>query len=237
MEKQNLLFRQFFEKDSSTYTYLLADADTREGILIDPVLETLERDLRDLKELNIRLLYTLETHVHADHITSADSIRKKTGAKSAVGKETGVPCADILLQEGDALMFGNFSVQALSTPGHTAGCLSFVGPVMVFTGDALLVRGCGRTDFQGGSATRLFESVRTKLFNLPDTTLVYPAHDYRGHTVSTIAEEKQFNPRLNTSMSQIQFEDIMANLELDLPAKMMEAVPANLACGNRPKTT
>jgi sulfur dioxygenase len=226
-----LIFRQFFELESSTYTYLLADSSSREAIIIDPVKETLQRDLQFISEMQLKLKYILETHVHADHITSAGPMRKATGAQIAMGKTTGVETADLLLDEKETIQFGQQSLQVLLTPGHTNGCTSFVMSDRVFSGDTLLIRGCGRTDFQGGSSETLFQSVREKILTLPDETLVYPGHDYKGRTCSSIAEEKQHNPRLKMSNSLNDFVEIMENLNLAQPKKIDIAVPANLKSG------
>jgi glyoxylase-like metal-dependent hydrolase (beta-lactamase superfamily II) len=197
-KKNDLVLKQLFDQDTWTHTYLLYDTENNEGIIIDPVKEKLERDLKLLKELNITLKYILETHVHADHITSADDLRRSTNAKVYYGDKAGVECADGSLADGDELKFGRFSVKALSTPGHTDGCTSYLVENMVFTGDALFIRGTGRTDFQQGSSEALFQSINEKLFTLPDNTLVYPGHDYKGMWASTIGEEKQFNPRVGS---------------------------------------
>ena len=232
MKSEALIFRQLFDQDTWTYTYLLGDSESKEGILIDPVLERLERDLKFIEELGIKLKYTMETHTHADHVTAATKIAEATGAIKVVGKESGAECADRFLQDGDTLDFGRFQVKALSTPGHTSGCTSYVVDGKVFTGDALFIRGSGRTDFQGGSSDKLFDSVTQKLFALPDYMKVYPGHDYKGATVSTIGEEKAFNPRLKIGTTREQFVETMKNLKLDDPKRIHEAVPANLACGN-----
>jgi glyoxylase-like metal-dependent hydrolase (beta-lactamase superfamily II)/rhodanese-related sulfurtransferase len=230
-----MIIRQLFDEATWTYTYLLADPDKRIAILIDPVLEQVERDTKLIQELGLQLDYILETHVHADHITGASQLRTRLGAKTVFGSETTVGCADILIDDGDILEFGAFQVEARSTPGHTAGCMSYIvrdgEKIHAFTGDALFVRGCGRTDFQGGDAATLYESVHNKLFSLPGDTVVYPAHDYRGHRSSTIAEERTHNPRLRTEISQDQFIGIMDNLNLATPKRIHIAVPANLACG------
>ncbi len=225
-----MIFHQLFEKDSSTYTYILADEVSREGIIIDPVFEMVERDLKLIEELGIRLLYTIETHVHADHITGSGKIRTITGAKSVVGKYSGAECADIFLEHNQVLKFGSHEITALETPGHTNGCTSYLVGNRVFTGDALLIRGCGRTDFQQGSAEKLWHSLSEVLFKLPLHTLVYPGHDYRGHTSSSIQQEIRWNPR--TAKGKDGFIDIMQNLKLDQPKRIHEAVPANLECGN-----
>ena len=226
-----MFFRQLFEAESSTYTYLLADEKTREAVIIDPVKETLARDLKLIEELALRLVYVLDTHVHADHITSAGELRRVTKATTAVAASAGVSCVDRPLKDGDEISFGSHKLKVISTPGHTDSCLSFWIDDRVFTGDALLIRGTGRTDFQQGSSSRLYHSLTQKLFTLPDETLVYPAHDYQGRTVSTIGEEKRFNPRVGGGKSEQEFSQIMAELKLANPKKIHEAVPANLGCG------
>ncbi len=226
-----LIFRQLFDPTSSTYTYLLGDAESGVAVLIDPVLEMVERDLKLIDELNLKLLYVLDTHVHADHVTGAGLIRERTGAKSAVASRAQVACADVHLKEGDVIRFGTHSLNVLETPGHTDSSLSFYCNGMVFTGDALLIRGCGRTDFQGGSADQLYQSVREKLFALHETTQVFPGHDYKGMTSSTIKEELAHNPRLAAQITADQFRQVMKNLKLDYPKQMDRAVPANQSCG------
>lgn len=225
-----LLFRQLFDQESCTYTYLIADNQTREALLIDPVKEHTNRDLQLIQELQLQLKYLLETHVHADHITGAGLIRQTTQAKIVSGAPAGVQNSDIAIEDGRELFFGQQSIRALATPGHTDACFSYYTNGLLFSGDALLIRGCGRTDFQNGSAAQLYDSVTTKLFTLPDDTLVYPGHQYDGQTVSTIQEEKQHNPRLGQKTKQ-EFIAIMAALKLPLPQKINEALPANLNCG------
>lgn len=234
-----MIFRQLFDKESSTYTYLLADRATGEAALIDPVLEHVARDSKLVADLGCRLVSVFDTHVHADHVTGAGKLRELTSAKTHVSARGGAPCADVEMQDGHVTRVGNITFTALATPGHTNGCMCFVvaaegEPLRVFTGDALLVRGCGRTDFQEGDAATLWRSVHEKLFSLPDDTLVYPAHDYRGFTVTTIGEEKRLNPRLGESMTLESFVTLMKNLDLPPPGKIHEAVPANRACGQRP---
>jgi glyoxylase-like metal-dependent hydrolase (beta-lactamase superfamily II) len=226
-----VIFRQLFDKESSTFTYLLGDEATGEAALIDPVVEHVERDLTLLSELGLRLTVVLETHVHADHVTGAGTLRARTGARTHFSTKGGPACADVLLVDGQELSVGTLVVRALATPGHTEGCTSYSVGDRVFTGDALLVRGCGRTDFQGGDARTLWRSVHDKLFALPETTYVYPAHDYRGHTCSSIKEEKQFNPRLGQAMTEDAFVTLMQGLNLAPPAKMHEAIPRNRVCG------
>jgi glyoxylase-like metal-dependent hydrolase (beta-lactamase superfamily II)/rhodanese-related sulfurtransferase len=229
--KNNIIFYQLFERETSTYTYLLGDPVSREAVIIDPVVEMVERDVKLIQELGLKLKYILDTHVHADHITGSGELRKLTDAQVALSSTYDLSCPDIHLEDGQELSFGGHIIKALSTPGHTNGCLSYQLYDMVFTGDVLLVRGCGRTDFQEGSSHKLFASVREKLFSLPDNTTVYPAHDYKGFTKTSIRTEKKYNPRLNLEISEEHFVEIMANLKLAYPKKIQEAVPANLVCG------
>lgn len=228
---KDIIFYQLFESESSTYTYIIGDAKTKEVALIDPVLETVDRDLKLISELGVHLKYVLDTHVHADHITGAGEIRKRTGVKTAVGAASKVDCVDIPLRDGQELLLGDKKIKVLATPGHTDSCMSFLFEDMVFTGDVLLIRGTGRTDFQQGSSDKMYNSIITQLFTLPDTTRVFPGHDYRGQTVSTIALEKKFNPRIGSGKSLEEFKKIMAELKLANPKKIHEAVPANMACG------
>jgi len=230
-DKSTLIMRQLFDQETRTHTYLLYDSENSEGIIIDPVKEKSVRDLGLLKELNVNLKYVLETHVHADHITGADDLRQATGAKVIYGDKAGVKCADGSLADNEELQFGKFTVKALATPGHTNGCTSYLVENMVFTGDTLFIRGTGRTDFQQGSSEALYESINSKLFTLPDDTLVYPGHDYKGMWVSTIGEEKAYNPRVGGGKSLEEFIEIMDNLNLANPKKLDIAVPANLKCG------
>lgn len=226
-----MLFHQLFESESSTYTYLLACEATKEAVIIDPVLETVERDIKLINELGLKLKYTIETHVHADHITGAHQLKLRTGCQTMVSKHAGIPCVDIALSEGDIISFGNEKLQVLETTGHTNSCLSFITNGMVFTGDLLFIRGTGRTDFQQGDSKKMFLNIREKIFSLPDDTKIYPGHDYKGMMYSTVSEEKQFNPRVNLSKSENDFIDIMNNLKLADPKKLAIAVPANLKCG------
>lgn len=224
-----MILRQLFDHESSTYTYLIADKTSHEAIIIDPVKEQLSRDLKLINELGLTLRHALETHVHADHVTSAGDLREATGCKTGVSTGGDVACADLALNDNDEVKFGSHTLQVMATPGHTDSCLSFYINNMVFSGDALFIRGTGRTDFQQGDAGTLYDSISHKLFTLADDTILYPAHDYRGHTRSTIGEEKRFNPRM--TQSRAEFIETMNALDLPDPTKMMEALPANLACG------
>jgi glyoxylase-like metal-dependent hydrolase (beta-lactamase superfamily II)/rhodanese-related sulfurtransferase len=232
-----MMFRQLFDPQSSTYTYLLADSATREAVLIDPVFEHARRDGALIEELGLKLKWTLETHVHADHVTGAWLLKRRFGSMIALAKEAGAEGADRLLADGDRIHFGRRSLEVRATPGHTGGCLSYVldDQSMVFTGDALMIRGCGRTDFQQGDARRLFRSVRERIFPLPDHCLIYPAHDYRGLTSSSVAEERMYNPRLAETIGEGDFVGYMTNLGLAHPKQMDVAVPANLRCGKPEK--
>ena len=229
-----MIFRQLFDKESSTYTYLVADSETREAILVDPVLEQVERDLQLLRELNLTLKFCLETHIHADHITGTGRLRQLTGCQVILPVDAQANCADIFIKDGEVITLGNIEIKALATPGHTDSHMAYlVNGNRILTGDALFIRGCGRTDFQNGNPGALYDSVTQKLFTLPDETLVYPAHDYRGHTVSTVGEERNMNTRF-VRRSRNDFIKLMNNLDLEMPKKMMEAVPANQNCGKVP---
>tara|TARA_B110001454_G_C12723306_1_gene436443 strand:- start:48061 stop:49494 length:1434 start_codon:yes stop_codon:yes gene_type:complete len=230
----NIIFHQLFESESSTYTYLIADKKTKEAAIIDPVLETVDRDLKLIDELGLKLIYALDTHIHADHITGAGELRKRLGIKTAVSSDAEVACVDIPLEDGQELLLGDKTIKVIATPGHTNTCLTYAFEGLIFTGDALLIRSCGRTDFQQGDSAKLYHSVREKLFKLPEDTKIYPGHDYRGHTSSTVGIEKKHNARLNEKISLDDFKKIMSELKLANPKKIHEAVPANLACG-KPK--
>ena len=228
-----MIFRQLFDPQSSTYTYLLACPATREAVLVDPVFEHARRDAALIQELGFRLLWTLETHVHADHVTGAALLRRSLDSKVALSQESGATGADRTLVDGEKIAFGKRFLEARATPGHTNGCMTFVldDKSMAFTGDALLIRGCGRTDFQQGDAHQLFRSVREKIFSLPDACLLYPGHDYKGLTASSVGEEKRYNPRLAESIGEGDFVGYMTNLGLPHPKLMQVAVPANLKVG------
>jgi sulfur dioxygenase len=226
-----MIFRQLLEPESSTYTYLLGCPETGQALLIDPVVNAIERDLGILQELGLRLAWTLDTHIHADHITSALQLKKRTGSRIAAPAPERVACADRAIEEGVPLQLGSISIRGLHTPGHTDGHFAFVLDDRVFTGDALLIDGCGRTDFQNGDPQALYRSVTQKLFSLADETLVYPAHDYEGRHVSSIAQEKARNPRLGAGKTLEEFQQIMASLNLPYPKFIDYAVPGNRQCG------
>lgn len=228
---KDFFFRQLFDNVSSTYTYLLADACSRDAVLIDPVLEHAERDRGVVQDLGLNLVYVINTHMHADHITGTGLLKKLVpGCKSVISRQSGAK-ADIYIDEGDEIKFGRHALKVLSTPGHTNGCVTYHIPEQgaAFTGDALLIRGCGRTDFQEGDPTRLYHSVHCKIFTMPASTRLYPAHDYKGLTVTTVDEERRLNPRLTKSLEQ--FVDIMNNLGLAYPKMIDKALPANKCCG------
>ncbi|MDP3275600.1 MAG: MBL fold metallo-hydrolase [Deltaproteobacteria bacterium] len=228
-----MIFRPLIDAETSTYTWLLADETTREAVLIDPVIEQVDRDLSLLQELGLTLVWALDTHVHADHITALGTLRNRTGCKTALSERAGTGCPDVLLRHGSVISFGQRNLEVRETPGHTGGCISYVldDKSMVFTGDALLIRGCGRTDFQVGDASQLYQSVHEQLFTLPDDCKVCPGHDYKGRLWSTIGEEKAHNPRLKIGRSVSDFIEIMNNLHLAYPKKIDVALPANLYCG------
>jgi glyoxylase-like metal-dependent hydrolase (beta-lactamase superfamily II)/rhodanese-related sulfurtransferase len=230
----NLIFRQLGDPTSSTYTYLLADADTREAILIDPVFDQALRDAALIDELGLTLGWTLETHVHADHVTGAWLLKHRVGSSIAVGANTGAQGADRYLSHGDKISFGSRHLEARATPGHTNGCMTYVmgDHSMAFTGDCLLIRGSGRTDFQQGDPRAMWRSVHEQIFPLPGECLLYPAHDYRGLTVTSVAEERRFNPRLADSIKVDDFIGQMSHLGLPHPKQIDVAVPANLRCGH-----
>jgi sulfur dioxygenase len=228
-----LIFRQLVDPPSSTYTYLLADSRTSQAVLIDTVFEQARRDAALLGELGLQLCYTLETHTHADHVTGAWMLKRQFGSRIAVPSSGGATGADRGLAHGDRIDFGGRHLTVRATPGHTDGCLTFVldDETMAFTGDCLLIRGSGRTDFQQGDARRLYQSVHLQIFSLPQDCLLYPGHDYRGLTVTSVREERRFNPRLGGQISEDDFAGYMNNLNLPHPKQIDVAVPANLVCG------
>jgi sulfur dioxygenase len=226
-----MLFRQLLDQETDTYTYLIADLTTKEAVLVDPVLEQVDRDVKWLKELGLTLKFCLETHIHADHITGTGKLRELIGCEGIVPENAHAACANRFVKHGEVLQVGEIEIQAIATSGHTDSHMAYlVNGTHLLTGDSLLIRGCGRTDFQSGDAGTLYDNVTQRLFTLPDTTLVYPGHDYRGNMVSTIGEEKQWNPRF-VGRERGQFIEFMNNLNLPSPKKIAEAVPANELCG------
>jgi glyoxylase-like metal-dependent hydrolase (beta-lactamase superfamily II)/rhodanese-related sulfurtransferase len=228
-----LIFRQLFDPQSSTYTYLLADSATHEAVLIDPVFEHVERDCALIRELGLSLHFTLETHLHADHVTGAAALKERLGSAIALAADSGAKGADRFLTDRDRVNFGERYLEVRATPGHTSGCITYVldDESRAFTGDCLLIRGCGRTDFQEGDARTLYRSVHGRIFSLPEGCLLYPGHDYRGLTVTSVGEEKRFNPRLGGELSEDDFVGHVENLGLPHPRQMAIAVPANQNCG------
>jgi sulfur dioxygenase len=225
-----MIFRQLFDNTSSTYTYLLASRHGSEALIIDPVLERVDRYIQLLKELDLRLVKAIDTHLHADHITGLDALRERTHCITVMGEQTRAEVVSIRVGDGDRVDIEGLSLEAVYTPGHTDDSYSFIMPDRVFTGDTLLIRGTGRTDFQNGDARSQYDSLFGRLLRLPDETLVYPAHDYKGDTVSTIAEEKAFNPRLQVK-SVDEYVDLMSHLNLPNPKMMDVAIPANMHIG------
>lgn len=228
---ENIEIRPLYDLESGTWTYLLLDKTSKLSVLIDPVLERMERDLSQIQELGYTLSATIDTHMHADHITSAGVLGEKTNSEAFASEHSGAECASKFLKDEDLFSIGNLKFRVLHTPGHTPCSLSLLlNGKYLFSGDALFVRGCGRTDFQGGSADDLYKSITEKLFSLPDETIVLPGHDYKGFLSTTIGEEKKWNPRI-AGKSLSEFKEIMDNLNLPEPKKIHEAVPANRACG------
>jgi glyoxylase-like metal-dependent hydrolase (beta-lactamase superfamily II) len=226
-----MIFKQLFDSDTSTYTYLLGCERSKKAVLIDGVATQVASYQALLEQYNLALIYTLETHVHADHITAASVLRDKVGSKSVVHRDAGAMCADLMVTDGVSLQIGDIEMKVLHTPGHTSGCVSYLLADRVFTGDCLLINGCGRTDFQQGDSATMYRSITQKLFTLPADTLVYPGHDYHGFTVSSIKQEMALNARLGNGKTEAEFISIMANLNLPYPKYIDEALPANQACG------
>jgi len=230
-----MIFRQLFEPDSSTYTYLVSCPDTGTTALIDPVLDTVERDLALLQQMGLTLDFSIDTHVHADHLTGAKRLREQSGSRIVYPAMVDAACVDIGLREGEPFRVGNIEIQPLFTPGHTdhhhAYLIDNGTQKMLFSGDALLIEACGRTDFQSGDAHALYRSIHEKFFSLPGETLVYPCHDYEGRFISTIAQEKARNPRLGNDKSEAEFVKIMHEMDLPYPRKIDFAVPGNEECG------
>ena len=226
--------KQLFDYDTWTYTYLLWDESTKESIIIDSVNEQLDRDIVLINKLKLKLLYIFETHVHADHITAASKLKELTNAKICYGSKTGVDEADILFEDGDKINFGKHEITAIHTPGHTGGCVSYYIQGSIFTGDTLFIEGTGRTDFQGGSASNTYDSVRNKIFSYPDNTIVYPAHNYNGFNLSTIKHERKHNPNVGDHVLKNDFIQNEKNKERPYPKKIDIAVPANMKCGKTP---
>ena len=226
-----MLFKQFFESDTSTFTYLLACEKTKQAVLIDTVESEVPIYLKELEAQGLKLVYTLETHVHADHVTGADTLRQKLGSKSVVHRDAGAMCGDLLVTDGVHIIVGTIDLEVRYTPGHTNGCISFFAGDRIFTGDSLLIGGCGRTDFQQGNSGQLFDSIQNQIFSLPDEVIVYPGHDYNGNTQSTVGEERKNNKRLGGGKSREEFIQIMSELKLAYPKYIDVALPANQACG------
>lgn len=226
-----MIFRQLFEPVSSTYTYLLGCEETGQAVLIDPVINSIDRDLQVIQQLALRLACTLDTHIHADHITAARHLKERVGSRIAAPAIDRLPCVDLPVEEGRPVQIGSIALHGMHTPGHTDGHFAFRTGDRLFSGDALLIDGCGRTDFQNGDAETLYRSVTQKLFSLGDEVLVYPAHDYTGRHVSSIAQEKARNPRLGSGRTLEEFKQIMAGLNLPYPNFIDYAVPGNRQCG------
>ncbi len=225
-----ILFRQLFDEATWTLTYILADARTREAVIIDPVIEQRDRDLSVLREMGVTLKYILETHVHADHVTGGGALRRAAGAMFVAGEGTALECADVLLADGETLVFGDEVIHAMTTPGHTNGCMSYRWRDRLFTGDTLLIDACGRTDFQEGSPDKLYDSLQ-RLLAHPDETLIFPGHDYNGRRVSSVAQEKGVNPYV-AGLDRAAFVARMEALDLPRPRRIDVAVPANRKCGD-----
>lgn len=233
--KTNIIFRQLLDYETNTYTYIIADNNTKEAVIIDSVYEMAGRDAKLIHELWLTIEYFLDTHVHADHITGGSKLKEilwnwKIGVWV---QNKWVTHNDVFLKDGEILKIWNIEIKVLETAGHTSGCISYSVDNMVFTGDLLFVRGTGRTDFQSGSNKKMYQNIHEKIYSLPDNTIIYPGHDYNGHTSSTIGEEKKYNPRLKLENSYEVFENIMKNLKLPYPKKLDVSLPANMKCGHR----
>lgn len=226
-----MTFKQLYEALSSTYTYLIACEDTGQAVLIDPVYPTVERDLQIIRSLGLKLVYSIDTHIHADHITSARRLKELSGSQIVYPVTSECDCADLRAEEGRPINIGGVTIDPIYTPGHTDDHYAYKIGNRILTGDALLIDGCGRTDFQNGNADDLYKSVREKLFSLPDDTLVYPAHDYNHRHVSSISQEKERNPRLGGNTTIEEFKRIMSELNLAYPKFIDHAVPGNKLCG------
>ncbi len=227
-----MIIKQLFDTGTCTYSYLLIDEVGKEAAIIDSVKEQTQRDIDYIRSLDVTLKYSFETHIHADHVTGGGTLREAFAVKTVVHENSNSDCADILTKEGDVFYLGDQEITVLFTPGHTNTCISYLIDGFVFTGDALLIRACGRTDFQAGDAATLYDSITQKLFTLPDSTIVYPGHDYAGFTSTTIDEEKRLNPRLGGNKSKAEFVEIMDSMDLPNPRYMSVAIPGNLACGS-----
>jgi sulfur dioxygenase len=226
-----MIFKQFFEPETSTFTYLVACEKTKQAVLIDTVESEVPKYITELQSQDLKLVYTLETHVHADHVTGADTLRQKLGSKSVVHRDAGAMCGDLLVTDGVHIIVGTIDLEVRYTPGHTNGCISYFAGDRIFTGDSLLIGGCGRTDFQNGDSGQLYDSINKQIFSLPDEVIVYPGHDYNGNTQSTVGEERKNNKRLGGGRSREDFIKIMAELKLAYPKYIDVALPANQACG------
>jgi len=226
-----MIFKQFFEPETSTFTYLLGCEKTKQAVLIDSVESEVPKYLKELEEQDLKMVYTLETHVHADHVTGADTLRQKLGSKSVVHRDAGAMCGDLLVTDGVHVIVGTIDLEVRYTPGHTNGCISFFAGDRIFTGDCLLIGGCGRTDFQSGDSGHLYDSIHKQIFSLPDDVIVFPGHDYNGNTQSTVGKERKNNKRLGGGKTRDEFIKIMSELKLAYPKYIDVALPANQACG------
>ena len=227
----NVKVRQLFDYDTWTYTYLVWSKKTKEAVIIDSVIEQVSRDLELVDKLNLKLKYILETHVHADHITGAYSIKTQTDAKICYGSKTGVEGSDLYLKDNQEIATGGVQIKAIHTPGHTSGCTSYYTKGFIFTGDTLFIGSTGRTDFQEGSMDAIYNSVREKIYLFPDNTIVYPGHNYNGLTSSTIKEEKEHNPNVGVNVTFKEFEKLELSKKRPYPKRFDVAVPANMKCG------